>query len=97
MDKFIARRSLEEEALTQYVEKAGMVDHLYLRLGELEDTIEAFDKNIDEALSIGLDDIANSLCEMRNQLNLSRLDLEEQIHKLELDLVEFEKVRMHTK
>ena len=97
MNEFITRRSLEEDALTQYVEKAGIVDHLYHRLGELEDTIEAFDKNIDEALSIGLDDIANSLCEMRNQLNLSRLEIEEQVHKLELDLVEFEKVRMHTK
>ena len=41
MNEFIARRSLEEEALTQYVEKAGIVNNLYLRLGELEDTIEA--------------------------------------------------------
>ncbi len=97
MNEFITRRSLEEDALAQYVEKAKIVDHISHRLGELEDTIEAFDKNIDEVLSIGLDDMANSLCEMRNQLNLSRLDLEEQLHKLELELVEFEKVRMHTK
>jgi len=97
MNEYIARRSLEEDALAQYVEKAKILDHLYHRTGELEETIEALDKNIDEAESIGLDDVANALSRNRNKLNFERLEMEEQLHKLEIELAEFEKIRLMTK
>lgn len=97
MNEFIARRSLEEDALLEYTEKARVLDDLYHRTGELEETIEAMDKNIDEAESVGLDEVADELSKARNQLNLNRLDLEVRLHKLEIDLAEFEKVRMLTR
>jgi len=97
MNKYITERNLEADALAEYVKKAEVLDDLYHRVGELEETIEALDKNIDETIDKGLDEIADSLCHTRNQLNLERLNLEEQIHRLELDLIEFEKVRMLTK
>ena len=47
--------------------------------------------------SIGLDKLASDMCASRNRLNLERLELETQIHKLELELIEFEKTRMLTR
>lgn len=97
MDKYITERNLEGDALAEFVNKSNMLDHLYHRVSELEETIEALDKNIDEAESVGLDEVADELSKARNQLNLNRLDLEVRLHKLEIDLAEFEKVRMLTR
>jgi len=97
MNKRIADKNLEGEALTEYAAKAEVLNDLYHRVGELGDTIEALDDNIDNAESIGLDDLTGDMCASRNRLNLERLNLEEQIHRLELELIEFEKVRMLTK
>lgn len=97
MNELIARRSLEEDALLEYVSKAKVLDDLYHRTGELEETIEAMDKNIEEVDATGLDEIVEALCKARNALNLERLDLEIQIHKLEIWLAEFEKIRQLTR
>ena len=97
MNKHITEKNLEGEALLEFTSKAQVLDDLYHRVGELEDTIEALDKDIDFALSIGLDDCVNQMCESRNRLNLVRLDLDIKVHELELELDNFEKVRMHTK
>lgn len=97
MNKYITEKNLEGEALVEYVSKAQVLDDLYHRVGELEETIEALDANIENTESIGLDELASDMCASRNRLNLERLELETQIHKLELELVEFEKVRMLTK
>ncbi len=97
MNEFIARRSLEEDALLEYISKARVLDDLYHRTGELEETIEAMDKNIDDVEETGLDEIVEAMCKARNALNLERLDLEIQIHKLELWLAEFERIRQITR
>ena len=97
MNKLIVRRSLEEDALLEYVSKAKVLDDLYHRIGELEETIEAMDKNIDDAEETGLKDIVEVMCKARNSLNLERLKLEIQIHKLEIRLAEFELVRQLTR
>lgn len=97
MNKYITEKNLEGEALVEYVSKAQVLDDLYHRVGELEETIEALDDNIENTESIGLDELASDMCASRNRLNLERLELETQIHKLELELIEFEKVRMLTR
>jgi hypothetical protein len=97
MNEFIARRSLEEDALLEYVEKAKVLDGLYHRTGELEETIEAMDKDIDEVDETGLDEIVEAMCKARNTLNFERLELEIQIHKLEIWLAEFERARLLTR
>ena len=97
MNKLIARRSLEEDALLEYTEKAKVLDELYRRVGELEDTIEAMDTDIDEVDETGLDEIVDTMCKARNALNFERLELEIQIHKLEIWLAEFEKTRQLTR
>jgi hypothetical protein len=97
MNKLIARRSLEEDALLEYTEKAKVLDELYRRVGELEDTIEAMDTDIDDVDETGLDEIVDTICKARNALNFERLELEIQIHKLEIWLAEFEKTRQLTR
>jgi hypothetical protein len=97
MNEYIARRSLEEDALLEYVEKAKVLDDLYHRTGELEETIEAMDKNIDEVDETGLDELVEVMCKARNALNFERLELEIQIHKLEIWLAEFERARQLTR
>jgi len=97
MNEFIARRSLEEDALVEYVSKAKVLDDLYHRTGELEETIEAMDKDIDEVDETGLDEVVEAMCKARNALNFERLELEIQIHKLEIWLAEFEKTRQLTR
>lgn len=97
MNEFIARRSLEEDALLEYVSKAKALDALCHRTGELEETLEAMDKDIEEVVETGLDEIVEAMCKARNSLNFERLELEIQIHKLEIDLAEFEKTRMLTR
>ena len=91
------RRNLDADALAEFTKKAQVLDDLYHRVGELEETIDALDENIDYTMSIGLDELASQMCESRNKLNIERLNLDIEIHKLELDLDEFEKVRMITR
>jgi len=97
MNEYIARRSLDEYSLAEYLETAAVVDDLYHRIGELEDTISALDENIETAEHSGLDEVVEALCKSRNNLNLNRLDLEIELHKLEIKLAKFEKIRMLTK
>lgn len=97
MNILIARRSLEADALAEFNSLARVLDDLYHRTGELEETISALDDNIETAEECGLDEVVDALCKARNQLNLNRLELEIQLHKIEIKLAEFEKVRMLTK
>lgn len=91
------KRNLDAEDLAEFTAKASVLDELYHRVGELEETIDALDENIDYTMSVGLDELASQMCESRNKLNIERLNLDIEIHKLELDLDEFEKVRMMTR
>ena len=82
-----------EDMLTEYVSKVDAIEKLYRKITDLENLIEAFDKDIEELDGTGLDRTVEILCKARNSLNLERLDLEIHICKLKLWLAEFEKAR----
>ena len=82
-----------EDMLTEYVSKVDAIEKLYRKIADLENLIEAFDKDIEELDGTGLDRTVEILCKARNSLNLERLDLEIHICKLKLWLAEFEKAR----
>ena len=82
-----------EDMLTEYISKVDAIEKLYRKIADLENLIEAFDKDIEELDGTGLDRTVEILCKTRNSLNLERLDLEIHICKLKLWLAEFEKAR----
>ena len=89
-----------EDALAEYISKAktmDIIDHEAAALEELENIIDAFDKDIEEVEKIGLDETVEALCKVRNSLNLGRLELEIHTCKLKLWLAEFEKGRQLTR
>ena len=83
----------KSNALKEYVSKVDAIEKLYRKITDLENLIEAFDKDIEELDGAGLDRTVEILCKARNSLNLERLDLEIHICKLKLWLAEFEKAR----
>lgn len=97
MNELIARKSLDTYTFAEYVSKAEVLEAIYSRAGELEDTIEAMDEDIEAAERIGAKEAVETLCKSRNRLNMERLDLTMYAHKLEIELSEFEKVRMLTR
>ena len=82
-----------EDMLTEYISKVDAIEKLYRKIADLENLIEAFDKDIEELDGTGLDRTVEILCKARNSLNLEKLDLEIHICKLKLWLAEFEKAR----
>ena len=99
MTGYIEERKLED-ALAEYISKAktmDIIDHETAALKELENIIDAFDKDIEEVEKIGLDETVEALCKVRNSLNLGRLELEVHTCKLKLWLAEFEKARQLTR
>ena len=82
-----------EDTLTEYISKAEAIEKLYRKTTELENLIEAFDKDIEELDGAGLDRTVEILCKTRNSLNLERLELEIHMCKLKLWLNEFELAR----
>ena len=89
MKDYIEKRSLKG-ALTEYISKVDAIEKLYRKTTDLENLIEALDKDIEEADKAGLDETVEILCKTRNSLNLERLKLEIHICKLKLWLAEFE-------
>ena len=83
----------KSNALKEYVSKVDAIEKLYRKIADLENLIEAFDKDIEELEDSGLDRTVEILCKARNSLNLEKLDLEIHICKLKLWLAEFEKAR----
>lgn len=92
MKENIGRRSLKD-TLVEYVSKVKAVKVMQNQIADLENLIEAFDKDIEELDGTGLDRTVEILCKARNSLNLEKLDLEIHICKLKLWLAEFEKAR----
>ena len=82
-----------EGALTEYISKVEAIEKLFRKIADLENLIEAFDKDIEELDEAGLDRTVEILCKTRNSLNLEKLELEIHICKLKLWLAEFEKAR----
>lgn len=97
MKDYIKSRLSERDMLVEYVSKAKALEIVQDRIAELEENINAFDKDIEELEDSGLDRTVEILCKARNSLNLERLDLEIHICKLRLWLAEFERARQMTR
>ena len=89
MKEYIGRRSLKD-MLVEYVSKVKALEVMQDRIAEVEKSIDALDKDIEELEDSGLDRTVEILCKTRNSLNLERLELEIHICKLRLWLAEFE-------
>ena len=92
MKDYMGRRSLKD-MFAEYVSKVKAVEVMQKQIAELEKNIDALDEDIEEIEDAGLDRTVEILCKTRNSLNLERLELEIQVCKLRLWLVEFEKAR----
>ena len=97
MKDYIKSRLSERDMLVEYVSKAKAVEIMQDRIEELEENIDAFDKDIEELEDSGLNRTVEILCKTRNSLNLERLDLEIHVCKLRLWLAEFEKAEQLTR
>ena len=93
MKEHIGSRLFERDMLVEYVSKTKALEIMQTQIADLENLIEAFDKDIEELDGTGLDRTVEILCKTRNSLNLERLELEIHVCKLRLWLVEFEKAR----
>ena len=90
MKEHIKSRLFERDMLVEYVSKTKALEIMQTQIADLENLIEAFDKDIEELEDSGLDRTVEILCKTRNSLNLERLELEIHICKLRLWLAEFE-------
>lgn len=97
MKEYIKSRLSERDMLVEYVSKAKALEIMQDRIAELEENIDAFDKDIEEVEKTGLDETVEILCKARNSLNLERLELEIHVCKLRLWLAEFERARQLTR
>lgn len=97
MKDYIKSRLSERDMLVEYVSKAKALEIMQDRIAELEENIDAFDKDIEELEDSGLDRTVEILCKTRNSLNLERLELEIHVCKLRLWLAEFERARQMTR
>ena len=93
MKEHIKSRLFERDMLVEYVSKTKAFEIMQTQIADLENLIEAFDKDIEELDGAGLDRTVEILCKTRNSLNLEKLELEIHICKLKLWLAEFEKAR----
>ena len=93
MKEHIKSRLFERDMLVEYVSKTKALEIMQTQIADLENLIEAFDKDIEELDEAGLDRTVEILCKTRNSLNLERLELEIHICKLKLWLAEFELAR----
>ena len=93
MKDYIKSRLFERDMLVEYVSKTKALEIMQTQIADLENLIEAFDKDIEELDGAGLDRTVEILCKTRNSLNLERLELEIHICKLKLWLAEFELAR----
>lgn len=82
-----------EDMLTEYVSKVDAINKLFRKIADLENLIEALDKDIEEIDEAGLNETVEVLCKARNSLNLERLELEIHVCELRLWLAEFEMAR----
>ena len=93
MKEHIKSRLFERDTLVEYVSKTKALEIMQTQIADLENLIEAFDKDIEELDGAGLDRTVEILCKTRNSLNLEKLELEIHICKLKLWLAEFELAR----
>ena len=97
MKEHIKSRLFERDMLVEYVSKTKALEIMQTQIADLENIIEAFDKDIEELEDSGLDRTVEILCKTRNSLNLENLELEIHVCKLRLWLAEFEKAEQLTR
>ena len=93
MKEHIKNRLFERDMLVEYVSKTKALEIMQTQIADLENIIEAFDKDIEELEDSGLDRTVEILCKTRNSLNLEKLELEIHMCKLKLWLAKFELAR----
>ena len=93
MKEHIKSRLFERDMLVEYVSKTKALEIMQTQIADLENLIEAFDRDIEELDGAGLDRTVEILCKTRNSLNLERPEIEIHMCKLKLWLNEFEKAR----
>ena len=93
MKEHIKSRLFERDMLVEYVSKTKALEIMQTQIADLENLIEAFDKDIEELEDSGLDRTVEILCKTRNSLNLEKLELEIHMCKLKLWLAKFELAR----
>ena len=97
MKEHIKSRLFERDMLVEYISKTKALEIMQTQIADLENLIEAFDKDIEELDGAGLDRTVEILCKTRNSLNLEKLELEIHMCKLKLWLAEFEKASQLTR
>ena len=97
MKEYMKRRLSERDMLVEYVSKAKAVEIMQNQIAKLEKNIDALDEDIEELEDSGLNRTVETLCKVRNSLNLERLEREIHICKIRLWLAEFERARQMTR
>ena len=69
MKEHIKSRLFERDMLVEYVSKTKALEIMQTQIADLENLIEAFDKDIEELEDSGLDRTVEILCKTRNSLN----------------------------
>ena len=90
-------KSFEQENLVEYALRKETINDLWHRIGELEETIDALDSDIDNAERSGFTDTVEVMCKSRNVLDLKRIELTLEVHRLEDQQLEFEKIQLLTR
>lgn len=90
-------KSFEQENLVEYALRKETINDLWHRIGELEETIDALDSDIDNAERSGFTDTVEVMCKSRNDLDLKRIELTLEVHRLEDQQLEFEKIQLLTR
>ena len=76
--------------LSQYTKNASHVDDLEHRIGELEDTLDALDKQIQIAEAESNSELVETLCKSYNDLNDVRIELSLKSLEFQTQMLRFE-------
>ena len=90
-------REIQKENLVEYTLRKATIDDLWHRIGELEETIDALNSDIENAERSGFTDTVEVMCRNRNDLDLRRIDMTLEVHRLEDKQLEFERIQLLTR
>jgi len=91
------RQCKEAQMFEQFLADTDALRLRYEVIDELETSIDKLDEQIDIADASGLDEVANALSKVRNDLNSERLEHELVANALERNLLNFEKIQCDRK
>jgi len=84
------KKCKEAQMFEQFLADENALRLRYEVIDELENSIDKLDEQIDEADSCGLDEVADALSRVRNDLNSEKLEHELVANELERNLLDFE-------